>query len=133
MKAKRAIKIGVDLAMTALFFCQMGYHMMDNRAHEWLGIALCLLFILHHALNGGWHRTLFRGKYSAQRILLTAVDILLVLSMAAVSSVPSWYPAMLSAFLGFICAALGGSCIGPSPCGRLCLWDCIWGCIGAWC
>ncbi len=84
MKAKRAIKIGVDLAMTALFLCQMGYHMMDNRAHEWLGIALCLLFILHHALNGEWHRALFRGKYSAQRILLTAVDILLVLSMAAV-------------------------------------------------
>lgn len=48
MKAKRAIKIGVDIAMTVLFLCQMGYHMMDNRAHEWLGIALCLLFILHH-------------------------------------------------------------------------------------
>ena len=55
MKAKRAIKIGVDIAMTVLFLCQMGYHMMDNRAHEWLGVALCLMFILHHALNGGWH------------------------------------------------------------------------------
>ncbi len=84
MKAKRAIKIGVDIAMTVLFLCQMGYHMMDNRAHEWLGIALCLLFILHHALNGGWHRALFKGKYSAQRILLTTVDVLLMLSMAAV-------------------------------------------------
>lgn len=84
MKAKRAIKIGVDMAMTVLFLCQMGYHMMDNRVHEWLGIALCLLFILHHALNGGWHRVLLKGKYSAQRILLTAVDALLTLSMAAV-------------------------------------------------
>ena len=84
MKVKRAAKFGVGIAMTVLFLSQMGYHMMDNRTHEWLGIALCLLFILHHALNGGWHRTLFKGRYSAQRLLLTTVDVLLTLSMAAV-------------------------------------------------
>ena len=107
MKAKRAIKISVDLVMTVLFLCQMGYHMMDNRAHEWLGIALCLLFILHHALNGGWHRALFRGKYSAQRILLTAVDALLTLSMAAIIVSAVMVSRHAFRFLGFHLRGLG--------------------------
>ena len=84
MKPKAIIKIAVDAAMTVLFILQMGYHMVDASAHEWLGVALCLLFILHHALNGGWHRGLLRGKYSPQRALLTAVDVLLALAMVAI-------------------------------------------------
>ena len=84
MKIKAACKMGVDIVMTVLFLSQMGYHMMDNRTHEWLGIALCLLFILHHALNGGWHRGLFKGRYTPQRMLLTAVDGLLTLTMIIV-------------------------------------------------
>lgn len=90
MKPKSAFKIGVDLAMTLLFIGQMGYHMMDNWMHEWAGIALCLLFILHHILNGGWHRRLFSGRYTAQRALLTAVDGLLTLAMAAVMVSAVW-------------------------------------------
>lgn len=107
MKAKRAIKVGVDLAMTVLFLCQMGYHMMDNRAHEWLGIALCLLFILHHALNGGWHRALFQGKYSAQRILLTTVDALLTLSIAAIIVSAVMVSRHAFSFLGLHLRSLG--------------------------
>lgn len=84
MKPKAKVKVGVDIAMTILFLVQMGYHMLDNRAHEWTGIALFVLFILHHVLNGGWHRGLFKGKYSAQRILLTVTDVLLIFTMAAI-------------------------------------------------
>lgn len=84
MKPKAIAKIAVDVAMTALFILQMGYHMTDGRTHEWLGVALCLLFLLHHVLNGGWHRGLLRGKYTPQRVLLTAVDALLTLAMAAI-------------------------------------------------
>ena len=84
MKPKAIVKIAVDAAMTVLFILQMGYHMVDGLAHEWLGVALCLLFILHHALNGGWHRGLLRGKYTPQRVLLTAVDVLLMLAMVAI-------------------------------------------------
>lgn len=34
MKTKAPLKMMVDLAMTALFLGQMGYHMMDNRMNE---------------------------------------------------------------------------------------------------
>lgn len=84
MKPKAKLKIIVDVAMTILFLMQMGYHMMDNRAHEWTGISLCVLFLLHHALNGGWHTSLFRGSYTPRRVLLTVVDVLLTLAMIAV-------------------------------------------------
>lgn len=84
MKPKAILKIGIDIAMTVLFLVQMGYHMLDTRVHEYTGIALCVLFILHHVLNGGWHKGLFKGKYAASRILLTVIDVLLTLTMAAV-------------------------------------------------
>ena len=81
---KQRVKTGVDIAMTVLFLGQMGYHMMDNRMHEWTGVTLCVLFLLHHALNPGWHRGLFKGRYSASRVWLTLVDALLTLAMVAV-------------------------------------------------
>ncbi len=81
---KQRMKTGVDIAMTVLFLGQMGYHMMDNRMHEWTGVTLCVLFLLHHALNPGWHRGLFEGRYSASRVFLTGVDALLTLAMIAV-------------------------------------------------
>ena len=84
MRTKAACKAGVDIAMAVLFLGQMGYHLVDNRLHEWTGVALCLLFLAHHALNGGWHRGLLRGRYTPQRTLLTVVDGLLALAMLAV-------------------------------------------------
>lgn len=107
MKPKQIVKICVDIAMTVLFVFQMGYHMLDNRAHEWLGVALCLLFILHHALNAGWHTRLFRGKYSAQRILLTATDVLLTLAMVAIIASSIMVSRHVYSFLGLRMRAPG--------------------------
>lgn len=84
MSRKAKLKIVVDVAMTLLFLMQMGYHMMNNCAHESTGVALCLLIIVHHALNGGWHASLFLGRYTPRHWLLTAVDVLLTFAMIAV-------------------------------------------------
>ena len=107
MKPKAIVKIAVDAAMTVLFILQMGYHMVDGLAHEWLGVALCLLFILHHALNGGWHRGLLRGKYTPQRVLLTAVDALLTLAMVAIIASSIMVSRYLFRFLDLGMRALG--------------------------
>lgn len=42
-----------------------------------------LLFVAHHLLNGRWHKTLFKGKYSALRTVTLCVDLLLLLAMLA--------------------------------------------------
>ncbi|MDD3409589.1 MAG: DUF4405 domain-containing protein [Eubacteriales bacterium] len=105
MKAKS--KITIDVLMTLLFLMQMGYHMLDNRAHEWVGITLFALFCVHHILNGGWYRSLFRGKWSAQRVLLTAVDVLLTLVMVAIIVSALFVSRHVFSFLGLHLRALG--------------------------
>ena len=64
MKPKTIIKIIVDVIMTVLFIVCMGYHLTENKTHEWLGTVLFALFILHHILNFGWYKSIFKGKYS---------------------------------------------------------------------
>ncbi len=107
MKAKATLKILVDIVMTALLLGQMGYHMMDNRMHEITGVMLCALFIAHHALNGGWHRGLLRGRYSAQRVLLTTIDALLMLVMLAIMTSAVLVSRHVFSFLGLHMRAMG--------------------------
>ncbi len=107
MKTKAPLKIMVDLAMTALFLGQMGYHMMDNRMHEWTGVTLLMLFILHHALNIGWHRALPSGRYTPERILLTATDVLLTAAMLTVAVSAILVSRHVFDFLGLRMRALG--------------------------
>ena len=79
---KRLLKIAVDLLMTALLLLLMSYSLVGEAAHEWLGVGIFLLFLLHHFLNFRWFRNLFRGKYPPIRILQTVIDLLVFLCMA---------------------------------------------------
>lgn len=81
MGPKQIIKIVIDIPMTALLILLMAYSMVGEQAHEWLGIGMFMLFILHHALNMNWCRNLFKGKYTPFRIMQTALVILALISM----------------------------------------------------
>ena len=80
---KRRLKRGLDIAMTLALPCMMAYELIGEAAHEVLGLCLVGAFALHHALNGGWHRSLFRGPYTARRTALTVVDGLMTLIFAS--------------------------------------------------
>ena len=54
---------------------------MGETAHEVIGIAMFGLFILHHILNFGWIKSLFKGKYDLRRSVNTAVNALVFLCM----------------------------------------------------
>lgn len=77
MNRKKIIRMSVDISMTILMFVQMAYHLTGNILHEVLGVLLFLLFTIHHMLNIGWYHSLFRGRYTPLRILMTAVNTLL--------------------------------------------------------
>lgn len=77
-KRKQVMRMIADVCMTVLMPLLMAYSLVGEAVHEWLGIFMFLLFILHHALNFSWHRNLFRGHYSASRIVRTIFDLLLV-------------------------------------------------------
>lgn len=81
MKPKMILKIITDIAMTAALLLLMTYSLIGEAAHEWIGAAMFVLFILHHILNSHWSSNLLRGRYTAIRILQTILVVLILLSM----------------------------------------------------
>lgn len=81
MKPKLIVKLITDIAMTAALLLLMTYGLIGEAAHEWIGAAMFVLFILHHILNSHWNRNLFKGKYTAIRILQTVLVIFALLSI----------------------------------------------------
>lgn len=81
MKQKARLKVGIDILMTLLLLFLMGYQFWGDAAHEWAGAGMFALFIIHHLLNGSWHKNLLRGKYNLSRILMLVINILLFADM----------------------------------------------------
>ncbi len=81
MKAKKLIKIIIDIAMLILLPLLMAYSLIGETAHEWFGFAMFALFVLHHIINFAWLKTLFKGRYSPYRIYITIINVLLLAIM----------------------------------------------------
>lgn len=82
MKPKMILKLTVDIGMTFCLLFLMTYELIGQAAHEWIGIGMFFLFVLHHILNQSWSRNLLKGKYSPFRIAQTAIVVLVLLSIA---------------------------------------------------
>lgn len=83
MKPKQKyFKHSVDIVLTCLLLCLMAYQVTGELLHEWLGIGMTVLVIVHQILNRKWYSALFKGKYKAYRILQTTVNVLLLLFFA---------------------------------------------------
>lgn len=104
---KNPTKPIVDILMTVLFLAQMAYHLEGNTLHEWLGTALVILFLLHQFLNQSWYKNLFRGKYPPARVLMTAVDLLLLGMMLGAAAGGVMLSRRVFGFLGLRAGMLG--------------------------
>lgn len=82
MKPKMILKLAVDFAMTAVLLLLMAYELVGQAAHEWIGIGMLVLFIIHHSLNWSWIRNILKGRYNAVRIMQTGVVVLILCAMA---------------------------------------------------
>ena len=71
MKKKKII---LDVCLTLLLGCQMAYSLISEVSHEITGLCMIALLVLHHILNGGFHRHLLKARYSPYRVALTAID-----------------------------------------------------------
>ena len=56
------IKRIVDAAMTVLLLCLMAYQVTGEMAHEWIGMGMTVLVIIHQVLNRKWYGALFKGN-----------------------------------------------------------------------
>jgi hypothetical protein len=76
------IRLIIDLAMTGLLLCAYAYRIIGDTAHEWVGVSILVLFLIHNILNKRWYKNIFSGTYNRRRIVMTAVNLLLLLTMA---------------------------------------------------
>lgn len=81
MNTRTKIKTAADALMTAALPVLMCYSLVGETAHEVVGIAMFGLFILHHALNFGWTKALFKGRYPPKRIVGTVVNAAVLICM----------------------------------------------------
>ena len=75
---KRKFKWIVDLCMTLVLLCLMAYQVCGEVLHEWGGMLMTLLLIVHHVLNRKWYAGLLKGRYNAYRVLTVLVNTLLL-------------------------------------------------------
>lgn len=81
MKPKMILKLAVDIAMTAALLLLMAYELVGQAAHEWIGIGMFVLFIVHHILNGNWIRNILKGRYHPVRMMQTGLVLLILCAM----------------------------------------------------
>ena len=66
--------------MTLTLMLLMSMQITEQIGHEYLGIFMFVLFLIHQYLNRKWYGALFKGKYTALRSFGTFVNISLLIS-----------------------------------------------------
>lgn len=81
MRPKQIARLGLDLTMTVLLLLLMARQITGEDAHEWLGAAMFVLWLLHHLLNRRWYAGLAKGAWTPMRAVQLACDLLLLAAM----------------------------------------------------
>lgn len=86
MKTVTVVKRTIDILMSLSLLFLMGFPFWGQAAHEIAGVLMLALVIAHNAMNVAWYKSLFRGTYRAPRIILTAVNLLLLVCILATAA-----------------------------------------------
>lgn len=81
MKPVMKVKISIDAAMTLALLLLMAYGLVGEAAHEWIGMGMFALSVVHHVLNRRWIQAVLWGRYTPLRIVQTALAGLIFLCM----------------------------------------------------
>ena len=65
----KRIKMLLDLVLIFALPVLMGYSLVSEFYHEIIGISIGVLFAVHIVLNRKWFLSLFKGRYSARRVV----------------------------------------------------------------
>lgn len=82
MPRKWITDVVMTLLLLLLLLLLMGYSLVGEVIHEWLGIAMLALLIIRHIMNLAWYRSLGKGHFSAYRCVQTSLNWLLLLAAA---------------------------------------------------
>ena len=77
MRTKRVRHI-VDILLGIGLILLMSYQVAGEEGHEWTGIAMTALMLIHQVLNQKWYAAMFKGKYAPLRIVQTVINLTLL-------------------------------------------------------
>lgn len=80
-KTRNIFKKIIDVVLTVLLLFIMAYQVTGEELHEWLGLGMTALLIVHHILNRKWYGAIFKGKYNSYRIMIIAINTLLLITI----------------------------------------------------
>jgi hypothetical protein len=87
IKRKYIYQVIQDGGMVILLGALMGFHLWQESAHEWLGVAFLLIVLKHLLLNIHWFRKIRLGDYDLFRSLKLIINLILAgLLIAAIVS-----------------------------------------------
>jgi hypothetical protein len=75
------LRLLLDLALAFLLLSAYAYRITGDTAHEWIGVSVFVLFVIHNILNRKWYKNIFLGKYNGRRIIMTTINLLLAFAM----------------------------------------------------
>ncbi|MBR0464830.1 MAG: DUF4405 domain-containing protein [Clostridia bacterium] len=78
MPEKRTRQV-VDILLSVGLLLMMSYQVTGEAWHEWLGIGMTALMILHQILNRKWYAALFKGRYTPLRAAQTLINAALMI------------------------------------------------------
>ena len=121
MKRMTKIRMGVDICLTILLPVLMAEILTGQEFHEWAGLAMTVLFIIHHVLNWRWWKNIWKGGYKPVRFVSVMLNLLMLadISALAVSGI------MMSGFVFDWLSVSGGMILSR----RLHLFSSHWGLI----
>lgn len=81
MKSRAVFKIIIDIAMTVALMLLMTYELIGQSTHEWIGMGMFALFLIHHVLNRKWSGGLAKGKWTPLRVWQTVLVLWVLVTM----------------------------------------------------
>jgi len=103
MSGKNHTRHVIDMLMILVLPLLMTYELIGRRTHEWLGVTMLTMVIVHQILNRAWYKVIFRGKYSPMRAAVLILDLSLavlmilqaVSGMAMAKHLPDFLPKLM--------------------------------------
>lgn len=83
MKGMTKIRVGADICLTVLLPVLMAEILTGQEFHEWVGVVMTVLFIIHHVLNLRWWKSIWKGGYKPLRFVSVMLDLLMLADISA--------------------------------------------------
>jgi hypothetical protein len=55
MNRQLMIRLIIDFALTSLLLCVYAYRIIGDTTHEWIGVSVFVVCIVHNVLNWKWY------------------------------------------------------------------------------